>query len=1163
MTTESHRLSDDIRTLIRSRLASPAQATDPADSIPRRQQNAPCRLSFAQRRLWFLEQMVQGSPVYNLMTVQRLPAAVSRAAMATALRCLVERHEVLRTSFFLQDDEPLQKIHPPMNPTLDHVDLKGLPEATREEEFRRLANQEAQRIFDLTQPPLIHATLIELSPQESAFLLNMHHIVSDGWSLDIFWRELIHCYEAAIRNTSPSLPELPIQYADFATWQSNWLQGKVLDNQIAYWKEKLHGGSTFQLPSDRRKGSASNFDGRYESLKMSASLTDRLKRLSQSEEVTLFTTLLTALKVLVLRYTNEEDTIIGTPIAGRNRAEVEPLIGFFVNTLVMRTDLSGNPSFVDALHRVEETVLGAFAHQDLPFEMLVEKIQPERDLDRHPLFQIMFQLLHAPPQAQEAQQSDSNTPSIQTNTSKFDLTCSLWDLGDSIQGSVEYSTQLFQPETIHRFINNYIELLEAIVHNPGAPIRTLEFPSLKERRQLRDTWNNTATPYPAELRVEQRFEAMATRFPDRPAIETDDHTVTYKQLHTLAEELQERLCERGASSGQVIGICVKSPYWFPTAALAILKSGGCYLPLDPSYPMERLSTMVSEARCHFVITEEETDSLIPSESASRLCLKPPLPQVGESGIHFEIRGNADSPPPEPPYFSDRTGAKAPAYVMFTSGSTGTPKGVTIPHQGITRLVCATNYIQLEAEDRIAQLSNLAFDASTFELWGALLNGGCLVPLPKETLVSPKEFESFLASRTVSVVFVTTALLNQIAAEAPKAFSGIKHVLFGGEAVHVGAVQSILAAGPPRNLLHVYGPTECTTYATFHRITSVDPETETIPIGLPIANTTAHVLDPHLTLVPVGVEGELFLGGDGLACGYLHQPEWTKERFIPHPFSSNPKERLYRTGDRVRRQPNGDIVFVGRVDRQIKMRGFRIEPGEIENTLRSHPHVQSGLVLPRPDDSRGTILVAYFESKQHPFTDKQTHELKEFLRKRLPAYMVPQAFVPMKRLPLTANGKIDSAALESMEIPLPSTSESSSERFADEMEELIARVWMKVLEIPSPDPDTNFFDLGGHSLLMVNVQNRLQKRLNRSVTMLDLFHYPTIRTLASKLGEGGSEQSSADAPQEPRRPTAAPAIELPSSKQGTELVQRASDRIARQRAAFHRMKHRNPPPRTSR
>ncbi|MCP3059792.1 amino acid adenylation domain-containing protein, partial [Myxococcus sp. K38C18041901] len=1029
-----------VSSLARVLSASLSGAQSPIVPSPR---DARLPLSFAQQRLWLIDQLQPGSAAYNVPLAIHLSGELSLPALQLALDALMERHESLRTSFALHDGQPFQLIAPSLALPLTCVDLQQVPVDEREERLTQLSEEAARQPFDLSQGPLIRVALLRADERKHILLLTMHHIVSDGWSMDVLFRELNALYTAFTRDASSPLSALPIQYADFAVWQRQWLQGERLDAQLAYWKEQLAGAPpVLPLPTDFPRPAIQTFRGAVAKRTMPLSLLESLKRLSRKEGTTLFMTLLAGFQVLLRRYSGQTDISVGTPIANRNRAELEGLIGFFVNSLVMRTDVSGAPSFRELLRRVREVALGAYAHQDVPFEQVVEALQPERDPSYSPLFQVMFALQSGVEQSPPASALAMESRELRTHTSKFDLIVATVESPEGLDCAVEYNTDLFSPDTIHRMLGHFQALLTVAAEQPDTRITALPLLTDPERNQLLVDWNKTSTEFPRHGCIHELFSVQARATPHALAVRFGEESLTYAQLEAQANQLAWHLQSLGVVPDTLIGIYLERSPSLIVAMLACLKAGGAYLPLDTAYPAERLSFMLRDARAPILITTQTLSGALSSES-----------EVHVVTLDTQTEVIARQPPRAPPTSTQPSNL---AYAIYTSGSTGQPKGIVVPHLGVVRLVRDSDYIQLSPQDRVAQVSNASFDAATFEIWGALLNGALLVGVPRDVSLSPPLFVQHLRGEKVSTLFLTTALFNQLAHHAPDAFSSLSTVLFGGELVDPDVVRAVLLHGPPSRLLHVYGPTENTTFSTWHLISSPPAPGHTVPIGRPLANSTAFVLDGALQPVPVGVPGELYVGGDGLARGYLHQPGLTAERFVAHPFKS--QARLYKTGDLVRLLPDGSIEFLGRSDFQVKIRGFRIELGEIEAALLRHPSLNDCVVLAREDSPGNRRLVAYFSSSSPP----SSAELRDFLKRSLPEYMLPSVFVCLPSLPLSPNGKVDRKAL-----PSPDSATDASESYVaprSPLEELLANLWAQLLSLPRVGVDDNFFDLGGHSLL---------------------------------------------------------------------------------------------------
>jgi amino acid adenylation domain-containing protein len=933
-------LSGDRRALLDLLLAEEGLAKSNAQLIPRRAPGQRVPLSFAQQRLWFLDQLAPGNSFYNVPAAQRLRFPANVGVLEQALTAIVHRHESLRTRFAVADGGPAQLVEEAALVEVPVIDLEPLDAVEREREGARLAVEEAGAPFDLARGPLLRAKLLRFGPTDWLFLLTVHHIVADGWSLGVVFRELAALYEAFALGRPSPLPELAVQYPDFSLWQREWLQGERLGRQLEYWRRRLDGLPVLGLPTDRPRPAVQRYRGASQSFTLPPALAEELRELARTEQATMFMVLLAGFKALLARYCLQDDIVVGAPVAARSRPELEPLIGFFVNSLVLRTDLSGDPSFRELLRRVREMALGAYAHQDLPFEMLVEKLQPERDLSRNPLFQVVFQVVSAP----TGNRAD-DAVHVERGAAALDIHLSIVDGPDGLAGTLEYDTDLFEADRMVRLAGHYRTLLEGAVAEPEQPLSGLPVLTLGERRQLLRDWTNTRCPYPDDRTVDALFAQQAQTSPDAPALQYGNQIRSYAQLDAYANQLAHQIRSHQITAGTPIAVCLACSLELITSLLAILKAGAAYLPLDPAYPHHRLAQMLTDSATPLLITSSDHLANLPPHPHTLLVDQPPT--------HHH--------PTTPP--SATTSSGSPAYVMYTSGSTGQPKGVTIPHRAVIRLVKNTEYVQLGPTDRVAQVSNVSFDASTFEIWGALLNGAALVGITKDVALSPHEFAAQLRADRITTLWLTTALFNQVASEVPDAFATLRNLLVGGSALDPHWIREVLKHGPPERLLNGYGPTEGTTFTTCHLIRDVPEHATSIPIGTPIANTSVYVLDPHRNPVPIGIPGELYIGGDGLALGYWNRRELTAERFVPDPFGAQLSSHLYRTGDLVRWLPDGTIEFLGRLDEQVKIRGFRVEPGEVEAILGEHEAVQESVVAPQDDRHGDKRLVAYVVPKR--------------------------------------------------------------------------------------------------------------------------------------------------------------------------------------------------------
>ncbi|BAZ48975.1 McnE protein [Nostoc sp. NIES-4103] len=1041
-----------------------------------RSQNLP--LSFAQQRLWFIDQLEPGGYTYNIPFAYHLTGQLNITALEQSLNEIVRRHEALRTNFPSENGQPKQVITQDVILTLPVIDLRDYPETEREIQAQRITQSFSQQPFDLATDLLLRVQLLWLKETEYLLLVNMHHIVSDGWSRDVWFQELTALYWAFSTNKPSRLPELPIQYADFAVWQRQWLQGEVLESQLSYWKQQLSGTlPILQLPTDYQRPPVQTYKGAYQSLELSPELTKALKVLSQQEGVTLFMTLLAAFQTLLYRYTAQEDIIVGTPIAGRNQVATEGLIGFFVNSLAIRTQLVGNPTFRQLLGQVREVTLGAYSHQDLPLEKLIEELQPERDRSRSPLFQVMFVLQNTPNHSGELRGLTITPQEVHNGTAKFDLTLMLEETLTGIKGGIEYSTDLFEAATITRMLGHFQTLLAGIVANPEQHLKDLPLLTLAEQHQLLVEWNNTKTNYPRHLCIHQLFEMQVERSPNAVALVEQNRQLTYQELNSRANQLAHYLRSLGVASEVLVGICVERSIEAIVGILAILKAGGAYVPLDPAYPQERLAFMLEDTKVSVLLTQKQFMEILPATPAKIVDLDA---FDAYSGEFVNLPHNVT--------------ANNLAYVMYTSGSTGRPKGVSVIHRGVVRLVLGNHYASFSSQEVFLQLAPISFDASTFEIWGSLLNGAKLAIFPKGT-PSLEELGKVIRRQGVTTLWLTAGLFHLMVDERLQDLQSLRQLLAGGDALSVPHVEKFLATVKNCQLINGYGPTENTTFTCCYPMSAATVVENSVPIGGAIANTQVYILDERMQPVPIGIPGELYTGGDGLAREYLNCPDLTAQKFVTNPFSNEPDARLYKTGDLVRYRWDGKIEFLGRIDNQVKIRGFRIELGEIEAVLTQHSSVQQTVVTVREDNPGDKRLVAYVVP--HLQQTVTTNELHCFLREKLPEYMVPSSVVILESLPLTPNGKVDRRAL-----PNPDQGRQESEKIfvapRNKLEHQLTKIWENVLGIQPISITDKFFDLGGHSLLAVKLFAQIEKTFQKNLPLATLFASPTIEQLAVVL-----------------------------------------------------------------
>ena len=1069
-------------------------------------------LSFAQQQLWLIDQLGPGNVAYNIPFALRLTGLLDVEILRKSLNEIVRCHEALRTTFAVIDGQPVQVVATALTLSLPLIDLRQLPEAGREAEAQYLMQKQARQPFGLAQGPLVRATCMQLGKQEHLLLLTAHHIVFDDWSVDVFIREIMTLYQAFAAGRPSPLPELPIQYADYAVWQREWLQGETLEKQLVYWKQQINDApAILELPTDRPRPPIQSFQGACQRFVLPQPLTSALKALSQQEGCTLFMTLLAAFNVLLHRYTGQEDILVGSPIANRTKSELEGLIGCFVNTLVIRTSLAGNPSFRELLSRVREATWGAYAHQDMPFELLVEELQPERDMSRNPLFQVVLVLQNAPMPPMKIAELTFRPFETDIRTAKFDLTLLVTETDQELVGDVEYNTDLFEAATITRLVGHFQTLLTGFIANPAGRLSDLPLLTEAERHQLLAEWNAVQIHYPQGPCLHQLFEAQVMQTPEAIALVFEDIQLTYCELNERANQLARYLVRRGVGPEVPVGLLVERSVEMLVGILGILKAGGAYVPLDPVYPPERMIYMLEDAQAPIVLTQTSLADRLSGCPAVIVCLD----REGER-IAAEER-------------LDLAGGVAPenaVYVIYTSGSTGKPKGMVLTHANVARLMRATEeWYHFDGRDVWTMFHSYAFDFSVWEMWGALMYGGRLVVVPYWVSRSPQQFYTRLAEEQVTVLNQTPSAFRQlILAEeqaAEQSLSALRLVIFGGEALDLQSLRPWYERhGDERpRLVNMYGITETTVHVTYRPLGWADLENVSgSVIGGPIPDLQVYVLDAQMQLAPVGVMGELYVGGAGLGRGYLKQADLTAERFVPNPFTPPLAEgdtrggtRLYKTGDLARYLPGGDLEYGGRIDQQVKIRGFRIELGEIEAVLRQHPAVREAVVQTRCDghEPSEVQLVAYVvpDRKRESMAD----ELRRFLRAKLPEYMVPSVCMMMAEgLPLTPNGKLDRQAL-----PAPEQEESSFGTgyvpAATPIEQALAEIWTEVLGVKHIGVHDNFFALGGHSLLAAQVTVRLYQLFGCEFAVRVMFEAPTVAELAKRveaaLGVGQGEQAS--------------------------------------------------------
>ncbi|MBE9224383.1 amino acid adenylation domain-containing protein [Phormidium sp. LEGE 05292] len=1034
--------------------------------IPVLSPDSPKLLSFAQQRLWLLAQLQGSSTAYNMPIALQLNGNLNIDALRSSLAYLVDRHESLRMYFPTVAGEPQVAI---LN--LDEIevltvqDCRNLDENSQLLNIQDLIDAHAQEPFNLNTSPLFKAKLLQLHEQKSVLAINMHHIISDGWSMGVFVRELRQAYTAYSEGKTPNLAPLPIQYSDYATWQRNWLQGEVLEQQINYWKHQLGDASPLlELPTDYPRPAQQSYKGDRYLYSISPELTVAVNAFSQQQGVSLYMTLLATLSILLSRYSRQEDLCIGTPIANRTHSQTEGLIGFFVNTLVMRQQIKPEQSFIEFLQQTRQTCLDAYAHQDVPFEVLVEKLRPERSMSYNPLFQVMFALENNESPDLDFSGLEIELLGVKSAIAKFDLTLLVMEYDNQLNCSWEYATDLFEKDTIQRMAEHFEVLLKGIVDRPHQSINTLPLMTATELLQLQ-RWNQTQTDYPLNQTFVNLFEQQVTKNPAQIALVFESQSLTYQQLNQKANQLAHYLIQNHQiQPDTLIGICVERSFEMIIGILAILKAGGAYLPIDPYYPPERIQFMLEDSSASILLTQSFIENKLPLKISCKLiCL--------DSEI---FSGESTKNPPS------QTKPENLAYLIYTSGSTGKPKGVMIEHRGLTNFVLAWLQIfQIQPHNHFLQLASFSFDMSMAEIAPTLVAGACLYLAKKDTLLNTQSLVNLLATSKISHFIVPPSVLSLL---PPDALPDLQTVIVGGEAC---SAELIKEWTPGRQFWNGYGPTETTICNVIYLC---QPNDKKPPIGKPFSNVRLYILDAQNQPLPPGIPGELCIAGVGLARGYLHRPDLTKEKFLEVDVFGK-TEQIYKTGDLAKWNSEGNIECLGRIDAQIKLRGFRIEIGEIESSLLQHPSVKEAVVTLYKTENNQS-LIAYITG----ISNDLAAELKNYLKSRLPDYMIPAQIIVLDELPLTPNGKIDRQAL-----PIPNISVAGGYIAPrNNIEKQLAQIWSAVLDRQEIGIHDNFFDLGGHSLLAIKLLNHIQQVFDRQLALSSLFQNPTIAQLAEQL-----------------------------------------------------------------
>ena len=1060
--------------------------------VPQKRDSNRFPLSYSQQRLWFLDQLEPNTALYNISPVLRLKGKLNINALENSFNEIIRRHEVLRTTFDKDGDSPVQVIAPELT-------LKIEPETSdtplSDAEINRLALEESQLPFNLSTGPLLRVKLLRVSEDDHILILTKHHIISDNWSTGLMVHEMMQLYTAFSQGQPSPLPDLAVQYADFAFWQRKWLSGKTLENQAAYWREQLKDApAILEMPLDKPRPAYQTYNGSYKTFTLSSVTHKALNDLSRQQEATLFMTTLAAFQVLLMRWSGQEDFCIGSPIANRNRKETEAMLGFFINTLVLRSIVPGGLTFKELLQNTKTMTLGAYAHQDIPFETLVEELKPERDMSHSPFFQAMFVMNNARVDKLELPGLELSLLEIDNKTTKFDLILNMTESDEGLLCKVEYNTDLFFPETIERLIEQYQILIESILQNPDSTVSALPLLSEAQEKELVTNWSRSGQSVASEALITTLFEQQAEKSADSAALKIKEETYSYQELNQRANRLARHLINRGLQHGQIAGVCAERSAEMLVALLAVLKAGAVYLPLDPSYPEERLHYMLSDSKASFLLTQKDLKSKLSAENINTVLLDSDwetIRQEEASNVSTTIK-------------TDDT-----AYIIYTSGSTGQPKGVEVQHGPFAaHCVDMCQHYDLTSDDNVLQFAALNFDASLEQILPPLISGSTLIMRDSE-IWDTLTFSQNIAKYDLTVINPPTAYWAQLAADwvtNPELLpdNRIRLVIVGGDVLRPEALKNWYETPLKKvRLLNAYGPTETIITASTFEVPA-GFEGSKVPVGKPRANRNFYILDKQRKPVAVGVPGELYIGGSALAKGYLGRKELTAERFIANPFVNEVDARMYKTGDRVRFLSDGNLEFLGRVDFQVKIRGFRIELGEIEALLDGYEAIKES-VLSALDDTHGNKrLVAYYTAA----TDLSNNDIRTFLEQRLPDYMVPSVFMHLEKMPLDPSGKINRRML-----PAPDFSQVQVETEyvapRTETEEKLTAMVQEILKIEKAGVRDSFFDLGGHSMMATQVVSRIREEFDVEISLRTLFEKPTVEGIALSIAEAQAEYQDSD------------------------------------------------------
>ena len=1090
--------------------------------------------SFAQQRLWFLDQLDPETAAYNLPRAFRITGPLNIDVLTQAFQTVVKRHSSLRTVFDSVEGEARQIVLSDLEVEIPVVDLAGIPAHERESEALRIASEEGKKPFDLSAGPLLRPLLVRLDEKTHFLVLVIHHIVTDGWSIALLFREVTKCYAALTENLAPELPELTLQYAEYAQWQHEYMSGDLLKREIEHWKHKLAGAQTLlDLPTDHPRPSSYSWHGATEEISLDSTILAKLKALAQAESSTLFMLTMAAFQALLWRYTNQESILVGSPIAGRSEIEIENMIGLFVNTLVFRADFTRNLSFRELVRQTRSFALEAYNHQDLPFEKLVEELIPQRSLETHPLFQVMFTFQNIPKQVFEIPGLKIKEMAFEAGIAKFDLSVEVWE-DSEFHCQFEYNTDLFDQSTICRMLAHFEKLLSAVVENPDLIVAQIPIMSAEERQQVLVDWNQTAADYPRDLPLHQAFENQVSASPDATALRFAGEKWSYRQLNDEANRLAQRLIETGVRQGSLVGVFFERSADMVIALLGVLKTGAAYVPLDPAYPIERLQFLIEDAALSSVVTHSSIKGKLPSNAHNVVVL-----DAEGDGIN-ETLGN--------PLISLSSDQRA--YVIYTSGSTGVPKGVEGTHRAsMNRFSWMWRTYPFKAGDLCCQKTNLGFVDSIWEIFGPLLAGIPNVIIPQEAVRDPEEMLQVLARERVTRIVLVPSLLRTLLDHERHLQTRVPELRLwscSGEILPADLAKRFRESFPEATLLNIYGSSEVAADVTCHQVSEGDLASS-VAIGRPISNTQIYLVEERGEPSPIGIRGQIFVGGDNLARGYLNRPELTAERFVSNWLAPELSPRLYRTGDLGRYRSNGEIEYLGRVDNQVKLRGLRIELGEIESVLTAHDDVAEAVVMVSGEGGQQK-LAAYLVMKNEMKNEAapSAGELRRYLRTKLPEHMVPSSYWRVDALPLLPSGKVNRPALAGGGKPLLDREELTAPR--NEIEAKLAEIWQELLQLEQVGIEQNFFELGGHSLLVLQVTARIRRIFEVELAVRSVFEAPTIAGLAQEVQKAQAMGLKARSPILQRRPRNQPAsreallaqLDTLSSAELQSLLQRVLD-----------------------